>query len=378
MSPEQSAPTAEELEAAFAPGRPMTIGLEEEVMLLDPDTLDLAPVARQVLAVAPRAAPLKLELPASQLEITTGPATTVGEALAQLLAGRHALAKAASGAARPACAGVHPFAATDGVLNSGERYERTLADYGPAARRQLVCALQVHVAVGGPERALAVYNALRSYLPELAALAANAPWHAGRDSGLASIRPKLAEALPRQGIPPVISSWEAFAREQRWGLASDTVPEPRRWWWELRPHLSFGTLELRVPDSQTTLREAGAIAAVAHSLVGWLAARHEAGDPLGVAETWRIGENRWSALRWGVEGSLADLQTGERRPARDRLHDVLDQLEPMASELGCTEQLTLAHTLAERNGAMTQREVAAEGGALALAGWLAERFLDHA
>ncbi|MDQ3587216.1 MAG: YbdK family carboxylate-amine ligase, partial [Actinomycetota bacterium] len=273
---------------------------------------------------------------------------------------------------------VHPFAAADGVLNSGERYERALADYGPAARQQLVCALQVHVAVGGPERALAVYNALRSYLPELAALAANAPWHTGRDSGLASIRPKLAEALPRQGIPPAISSWEAFAGELRWGRVSNTVPEPRRWWWELRPHPYFGTLELRLPDSQTTLREAAAIAAVAHSLVGWLAARHDAGDPLAVADTWRIGENRWSALRWGVEGSLADLETGERRPTRARLHHLLDELGPTAAELGCAEQLSAAHALAERNGAMAQREVVADGGVLALAGWLAERFLDDA
>ncbi|MDQ3719357.1 MAG: YbdK family carboxylate-amine ligase [Actinomycetota bacterium] len=378
MSLDQSAPTAEELEAAFAPGRPMSLGLEEEVMLLEPGTLDLAPVAREVLAAALPSAPLKLELPASQVEITVAPAATVEEALADLTAGRHALVEASSGLARPACAGVHPFAAVDGVLNSGERYERTLADYGPAARRQLVCALQVHVAVGGPERALAVYNALRSYLPELAALAANAPWHTGRDSGLASIRPKLAEALPRQGIPPMISSWEAFADELRWGLASATVPEPRRWWWELRPHPSFGTLELRVPDSQTTLRDAGAIAAVAHSLVGWLAGRHDAGEALEVANSWRIGENRWSALRWGVEGSLADLKTGHRRPTRDRLHHLLDELEPAAAELGCVEQLTAARALVERNGASAQREVAAGDGARALAGWLAERFLDDA
>jgi carboxylate-amine ligase len=373
-----TAPTAEDLRAAFAPDRPMGVGLEEETMLLDAETLDLAPRAREVLESAPAGAALKLELPASQMEVATGPAGTVGEAIAQLEAGRAALAEAAAPHARPAAAGVHPFASGEGVLNRGERYERTLADYGPVARRQLVCALQVHVAVGGPERALAVYNALRSYLPELAALAANAPLYEGRDTGLASVRPKLSELLPRQGVPPVLESWEAFASELAWGQHADAVPEPRRWWWELRPHPLFGTLELRVPDSQTTLREAGAVAAVCHALVGWLAARHEAGEQLPAVASWRIAENRWSACREGVEGTLADLETGELRPTRERLEELLDRLAPHGAELGCSPELEAARELIVRNGAMAQREVAGERGARGLAEWLADGFLHDA
>ena len=376
VSLDQPAPTTEELEAAFARGRPMAVGLEDEVMLLDPETLDLTPIAAEVVDAAPAGAPLKLELPASQVELTTEPASTVGEAIAQLGAGRRVLAETAAGRARPACAGVHPFAAADGVLNRGERYERTLADYGPAARQQLVCALQVHVAVGGPDRALAVYNGLRSYLPELAALAANAPWHAGKDTGLASIRPKLAEALPRQGVPPEISSWEALAGELRWGSRSDTIPEPGRWWWELRPHPSFGTLELRVPDAQTTLAQAAGIAAFSHALVGWLAARHDDGERLPVAHSWRIGENRWSALRWGVEGTLVDLDTGEARPTRERLLELADAIGPTAEQLGCTAELEVAREMVQRNGAMEQREAVAGDGASGLANWLADRFLE--
>jgi len=371
-------PTAEELRAAFAPGRPMTLGLEEETMLLDAGSLDLYPHAREVLSEAPAEAVLKLELPASQVEVATAPWATVGEAVGQLAAGRRALAEAAAPQARPAVAGVHPFASGVGLLNRGERYERTLADYGPVARRQLVCALQVHVAVGGPDTALAVYNALRSFLPELAALAANAPFYEGQDTGLASIRPKLSELLPRQGVPPAIESWEAFAAELAWGEEADAVPEPRRWWWELRPHPTFGTLELRVPDAQTTLRHAGAIAAFAHSLVGWLAARHESGERLPGIPSWRIDENRWSACRSGVEGSFADLESGERRPTRERLHELLEQLEPAAGELGCSEQLGVARQLVERNGAVAQREVAGRDGGRGLAGWLADKFLDDA
>ena len=98
--------------------------------------------------------------------------------------------------------------------------------------------------MGGHARTLAVYNALRSHLPELAALAANAPYYAGRDTGLASVRPKICDLLPRQGVPPAIPSWDAYVSALRWGAAAGALPEPGRWWWELRPHPDHGTLEL--------------------------------------------------------------------------------------------------------------------------------------
>src|SRR5690348_5267951 len=128
-------------------------------MLLDPGTLDLAPVAAEILRRCPDDAPVKLELPASQLEIATAPAFRLADAIAELGSGRRALARAADGLALPAAAGVHPFAAPLGQLNEGPRYTAILDEYGDVARTQLVCALQVHVAVGGAERTLAVYNA---------------------------------------------------------------------------------------------------------------------------------------------------------------------------------------------------------------------------
>jgi glutamate---cysteine ligase / carboxylate-amine ligase len=367
-------PTAEALRAAFDAPAPLTVGLEEELMLLHPQTLELAPVARTVLAELDGDARYKLELPASQLEIVTAPASDVPAAVRELAAGRANLAARAEGLARPAAAAVHPFSASEGELIDEERYRRTVREFGRHARRQLVCALQVHVAVGHAERTLAVYNALRSYLPELAALAASAPFHGGSDTGLASIRPKLSEELPRQGVPPAIDSWEAFAGALGWGAAADVVPDPGVWWWELRPHPRWGTLELRVPDAQATVNDAGAVAALAHALVGWLAERHADGDRLGADPTWRIEENRWSACRDGVEGTLADLRTGERRPTRDRLHELIDAVAPTAARLGCDAELERARGLVERNGAMRMRAVAGEGGVEAVAAWLAERF----
>ncbi len=197
---------------------------------------------------------------------------------------------------------MHPFSSGVGELNAGERYEHTRAEYGHVATRQLVCALQVHVALGGAERTLAVYNGLRAYLPLLAALAANAPFYEGRDCGLASVRPKLSELLPRQGVPPPIPSWAHYAELLRWGRRSGTFRDPRTWWWELRPHTLYGTLEFRVPDAQSTVADAAAVTAVAYGLVHWLAARHDAGESLPTVETWRIEENRWSACRHGTPG----------------------------------------------------------------------------
>ena len=358
----------------FETTTPLTIGLEEEVVLLEASTLDLVPVARHVVPEdSPR---IKLELPAAQVELFSPPRTTVGEAIADLAAARVELAGLAGPDARPAALAVHPFAPPEGELNPGERYARLEAEYGPIARRQLVCALQVHVAVGDADSTLAVYNELRSFLPQIAAIAAAAPFLAGQVTGLASVRPSIATLLPRQGMPPAIASWEAFEEDLRWGAISDAVPEPGMWWWELRPHVAYGTLELRVPDVQPDLRDGAAVAAFAHALVAWLATRAAAGDLTEPpAPTWRIEENRWSAQRHGVEGTMVDLRTGTRRPTREVLYELLETIEPQARSLGCDGELRRAHDLVETNTAL---QMLATGGPHQAAEWAADRFLPYA
>ena len=356
--------TEEELREVFDAPPPLTVGLEEEVMLVDPVTLDLAGVAAELLDGGTPG--LKLELPASQAEVITAPAQRVADACAELVAGRRRLAALAGGRARLIAAGVHPFAAPLGELNRGERYDAILDDHGDVARSQLVCALQVHVAVGGADATLAVYNALRGLLPELAALAANAPFYAGRDTGFASVRPLIGGLLPRQGVPPAIPSWAAFAEMLRW------TGDPKSWWYELRPHVSFGTLEVRVCDTQTTVAEATAVAAYVHALVAWLLERHEAGEALGASASWRIAENRWIAARRGLDAELADLDSGVRRPVRELLRERVRTLAPVAERIGCARELEGVHALLERNGAMRQRDV----GVAEATGWLADRFLS--
>jgi len=367
-------PTAERLREAFDRPGAETVGIEEELMVLDPETLDLAPRAHELLASLGGDARFKPELVAAQVEQVTIPVDTVARAAAQLEEGRRALAGAAGGKLLLAGAGAHPFAAQAGTLNADEPYRHTREEYGSVARRQLVFGLHVHVRVRGAERAVAVYNGMRSHLPELAALAANAPFYAGCDSGLASVRPKLSELLPRQGVPPVLADLEELADALAWGARAQGYAAPRTWWWELRLHPYLGTVEVRVPDQQSTVAETAAVAAFAQALVARLAARHEEGRRAPVHSTWRIEQNRWSACRHGLEGTLADLETGEPRPARERVRELLTELEPTAAGLGCSAELAAAGRLAERSGAERQREAARDGGVKAVARWLAGRF----
>ena len=337
------------------PSPEFTVGLEEELMLLDGETLDLAPRAAEVIGALGGDPRFKLEMPAAQLEIVTAPSSTVGEAARELARARADLEAAAAGF-RVAGAGAHPFASGTGPLNPGERYRAIGAEYAAVANRQLVFGLHVHVAVRGADRALAVYNALRSYLPELAAAAANAPFYEGRDSGLASVRSRISGLLPRQGVPPAFESFEAYEGALRWCGFED----PRQWWWELRLHPTLGTVEVRVPDTQRTVEETAAIGGFVHALVKHLAERHDAGERLPVAEAWRIDQNRWSACRHGLEGELLDLESGERRGTRERV-------AALADELGVT--------MPAGDGPARQRKVAAERGLRGLAAWLADGFL---
>jgi carboxylate-amine ligase len=343
---------------------PSTIGLEEEVLLVDRETWMPVPAADQLVAEVGEAG-VKLELPACQVELVTTPHADVGAAIEELRRSRDLAAAACPEDVALVAAAVHPLVQGPCDVTSTERSRSLEAEYREVARRQLVGALQVHVAVGDADGTLAVYNALRAYLPEIAALAAAAPFHEGRDSGLASVRPLTSSLLPRQGVPPAISSWEAHAEDLRWGAATGWISEPGRWWWELRPHVVHGTLEVRVPDVQPTLSAASGVASFIHALVCHLTARHHDGEDLGAPITWRIAENRWSALRDGTHGTLADLCSGDLLPTRRRLHQLMDEVEGAAPS-----GLDAARSLVDDSSADRLRAVGIHGALP----WLAEVF----
>lgn len=366
--------TEAHLRALFDAPAPVTVGIEEELMLLDAETLELLPRAPEVLARLRDDPRFKRELPRCQLEIATAPHRTVADAAAELAQARSALADAAAGIGVLAGGGAHPFSAPTSELNSGPVYDWARAEYGPIVELQLVFGLHVHVAVRGAERALAVYNALRGHLPEIAALGADAPYYQGRDSGLASIRPKISGLLPRQGVPPTLDSWRRLADDLDWGVRAGVMAGHGQWWWEARLNVVTATLEVRVPDAQMTVADTAAIAAVVQCLCAALAERFDAGEPLPCPPTWRVEQNRWSACRWGVEGTLARLDAGERVGTRERLLELIAELEGNARVLGCSRELHRARELAARNGAMQMRELVADGASLTeLVGWMSAR-----
>jgi len=340
--------------------RPFTVGVEEELMLLDPETLDLLPACGAALERLDDAR-FRSELPAAQLELVSPVCPHADDLAAALVAARCTAVERLDGFARLAGAGVHPFAASEGAASAGARYTALSERYQWAARRAMTCGVHVHVAVPGCDRALAVHDALRAHLPDLAALAGNAPFHEGRDTGLHSVRPKLCESLPRQGIPPALESWAAYRELLAWGAAGDAFCASEVWW-EVRLHPVHGTVEVRVCDQPATAAASATLAAVVQALCAWLSARHDAGALGAPAATVRIQENRWRALRHGLDGTFLDLDTGRPVPARERVAALLAALEPVAAGLGSSAAFAGAWTLLEATGSARQRAVAAETG----------------
>jgi carboxylate-amine ligase len=319
-------PDAERLRALFSSTVAGTVGLEEEMLLVRRGSW-LPEDAGAVVAGVDDSR-VKRELPACQLEIATSVHAEVTDAVEELRSCRKLVADACGPDVAPIAAPVHPLVDGPVELSCTERAAALAARYREVAGRQLVSSLQVHLAFGDADCTLGVYHGLRDRLPELAALAAASPFASGRDTGLCSVRPVIASQLPRQGVPPIIASWEQYADDLAWAVRGGAVADASEWWWELRPHVGYGTLELRVLDVQATVERTSAITRFVHALAAALADLYQFGGPQPPAPTWRIAENRWSALRDGVGGELLDLRTGESRSTRRCLHDLVDIAEP--------------------------------------------------
>jgi carboxylate-amine ligase len=231
----------------------------------------------------------------------------------------------------------------------------------------------VHVAIDGADRAVAIHDAIREHLPTVAVLSGNGPFHAGRNTTFATMRPKLSEALPRQGMPPEFGSWDRWCEFVRWGQRSSTFG-PQELWWEVRLHPRFGTLEVRVADAQCALHETAGIVALVHALVRHLSDAYDDGTLPAPVRTEVAQENRWRALRHGLGGTLLDGRTGRPRSSRARVHELIELVAPQAEALGCAGELEHATTLARCNGAERQRQVADSRGLTGLVSWMADRF----
>lgn len=347
--------------SAFEEAGGFTVGLEEELILLDPGTLDPTPAASEVLRLLDGDERFAGELKRAQLEIDTPPSRTVGGAVRELAAARRELVDRLAGSLRLAAVGTHPRRETLGDVSPGDRYRALLDEYQWLARGAIGCGLHVHVAAGGAERSVAVFDAARSHLPELAALSANSPFRGGEDTGLASIR-QLGETFPRTGVPPAFGDWDGLVRYLEWGRRGALFPDGTHVWWDLRLGLAHGTIELRVCDAQTRVADSGALAALFACVVAELSARFDAGERLPARPAHLIAENAWRALRHGVRASFVDLDTGEQQPARERIAALVERLAPTAERLGCAAELEGVDALLRETGADRQRAAAGRGG----------------
>ncbi len=307
------------------------------------------------------------ELSPSQIEIVSGIHLHAAGAVADLVRGRRRVIDALNGEARLVGLAAHPFCDLLPVVSPGSRYAAIDQRYRWAARRAgLAAGVHVHLGVPGADRLLAVYNALRGLMPQFAALAASAPFFAGRDSGLASVRPKLSDALPRQGVGPAFATWNDVADLLAWGARSGAFHDHTELWWECRLHPGFGTIEVRVPDAQSSTGEVEALATVAHCMVRWLAARHDAGQLLPAHTSFAISENRWRAATDGVEGELIDLDRMRIVRTQNLLEQLLDQISEHAQSAAETRALERARRRLDSPHPHRQRATVMRGGLEAL------------
>lgn len=363
-------PNGRHLRRAFDAVSDLTVGVEEELLLLDPQTLRPAPAAEWVLSELGPGPGHRPELWSSQVELVSGVRSSPAAAVDDLRAARMQLVEVLAGRLRIAGIGTHPLAVPTHDFHRSARYDAIVARHGLGARvGALASGLHIHVAVAGADRAVAVYNAMRSHAPVFIALAADAPFLGGQDSGLATVRPMLADALPRQGVGPGLPSFADLEDLVEWGGRTGAIDDPAQLWWECRPNVRLGTIELRAPDTQASLDDAHGLAALAQALVADLCERLDGGERLPVFETLRIQENRWRAMRFGVEAELVDLEHDRPVPVRELLAGLLERLARHLTPSALEHVLALA----ARNEPLEQRTLAGLSGPAAIAGRAAAR-----
>ena len=342
--------------AAYASGTDGTVGIEEEFMLLDEGTLDLVPRFEELQARTAKDPALAVavagELIRTEIEIRSGRGETLADALDAQRDHRARL----FGAARElgislGATGTHPWDDyRHQTFIDTEHYRRVVDGLRWVARRNATFSLHVHVGIRDVDRAIAVCDRLRPVLPQLLALSANSPFVDGLDTGLHSIRTQtFTKSFPRCGVPDHFGSWRAFARHIELLQATNCVQEYTQVWWSVRPHLSFGTVEIRICDAQSTAAESEALTELIVACALQAARDHDEGRPFEVQPGRLVEENMWRAIRDGRSGTLVDWDTAEQYPAAAALDRLLAWTAPVRAERG------IDPVFPEQNGAERQR-----------------------
>jgi carboxylate-amine ligase len=351
----------------FESATDFTVAVEEEFALLDHETQDLVNRFEELQAAAVDTAledHLVGELIASEVEVRTGRLdsfahvpTVMAERRGQLQALVEPLGIVLG------ATGTHPWAdwKQQRIIDT-PHYRRNDELLRYVVWRNNTFGLHVHVAINGPDRAIAVLNGMRNFLPELLALSASSPFVEGVNSGLHSARTQIfTRFFPRCGVPDSFASWEEYESFVRFLFETGSITEHTQIWWSVRPHLAFPTIEIRVCDGQPDLVEAQSLAAFGASLVARVARAFDEGRAVEPLPHRLIEENFWRAIRYGLSGELLDFARGEAIPARQRLEELLEWVLPAAEEIGAAPYLAVP----ERNAAERQIERFQEGASLA-------------
>jgi carboxylate-amine ligase len=351
--------------SVFEASTDLTVGLEEEFQLLDPGTLGLVARFEEMREAAGDdpvlAAAISGELIASEIEIRSGRGENLAAALEAQRAHRRRLFTLADrlGLALGST-GTHPFSDyREQPIIDTEHYRRVEDGLKYVAWRNNTFSLHVHVGVRGLDRAVRVCDRLRPVLPLLLAISSSSPFLDGRDSGLGSARSQIfTKSFPRCGIPEPFGGWASFRAYLEFLLATRSIVEYTQVWWSVRPHLSFGTVEVRICDAQVTAREAEALQALIVACVAQAAREVDEGRVPPDLPGRLIEENMWRAIRWGLDGELLELASGDSWPAAEAAERLLAWTAPVRAELG------LEAALPGRNGAQRQRDLLQAGHAL--------------
>jgi carboxylate-amine ligase len=349
---------------AFEGGTDFTVGLEEEFAVLDAETLGLVPRFEELRDVAAAEDPALFEaiageLISSEIEIRSGRGEDFADALGRQRDLRQRLFALAGGrGVALGATGTHPWSDYREQRNiDTEHYRRVVDGLQYVARRNNTFSLHVHVGVRGGDRAVRVCDRLRPVLPLLLAVSANSPYLDARDAGLHSARSQaFTKSFPRCGIPDAFGTWAAFHGYIDFLVRTRSIVEYTQVWWSIRPHFSFGTVEVRICDAQSTAQESEALAALIVACVAQAARDEDDGVPFGDPPRRLVEENFWRAIRHGLDGALIDLDRAEEYPAAGATDRLLAWTAPVRAELG------LEPAFPSLNGAQRQRR-AIESGA---------------
>lgn len=356
---------------------PYTVGIEEEVMLLDPADWSLAQRIEDVLAALPQSIAERVgaETHQAAIELASQPHASVGAGIAQLGEIRLALSRALHSLnLRAAGGGTHPTTVwSDTRVSPSGRYQLIDNTMRVLARREPTFALHVHVGVPDPETAIDLMNRMRAHLPLLLALSGNSPYWQGRDTGFASARTLIFQAFPRTGMPRRFDGYADWCGSVDALLRCGAIPEPTFLWWDIRPQPRFGTIEVRVMDTQCTLERSAALVALVQS-VARLELEDGYASPILLRADEVLAENRFLAARDGVGAELIEPDRGVRRPVREQVADLLDAARPHAVALGCARELDGVDGLLDAPAAEVQRGLVAANGMAGMVSRQAQHF----